>query len=78
MNRNEATGTKRSKYAPAKDGPFSCDRCIHYHRVSGDKDQGTCDHPEVQADAKDGEIPSNTHGLPLVDAGGCCEYERKN
>lgn len=84
MNNNDAAGTPSAHYSPPSDGPFDCSNCIHFHRFGGKKKAshhttkhgGTCDHPEVQKDAEAGHIAKTADGKPLVQAGGCCEYQR--
>ena len=74
MNHNDAMGSRRSHYSPAKDGPFRCKECIHFTFPH------LCDHPEVILDAKDklsGLRISQSGNLAIVEPGGCCEYERK-
>lgn len=69
-----AVGTTRSKYQSGRYGPFRCDHCQHYVTPA------MCEHPEVIADAKAGELKlTKLRGreLAAVDAAGCCEYERK-
>lgn len=70
-------GTEKSGYAPPKAGPFRCDNCVHYLKI--EEDEGTCDHPDVIADAK-----AKQPGLELgkedgktaavVEPAGCCDY----
>ena len=69
-----AMGTKLSHYSPAKDGPFKCSRCTHFEAKSLE-----CDHPEVIQDAKNKEpgLSLSKSGNAVVEAEGCCEYERK-
>lgn len=69
---NEAMGSTRSHYSPAKFAPFACHACGHYSWPH------LCDHPNVIADAKEGQQGLKMHksGKAIVEPGGCCEYER--
>lgn len=73
MGNWEPTGTKRTHYSAAKDGPFRCDCCEHYDEDT--TTSGECNHPEVMADP---QVPKDRdgHGDAEVDAAGCCEYFR--
>jgi hypothetical protein len=66
-------GTKKAGYAGAEEGPFECSNCVHYTE-QGDE-HGECDHPDVIADAKAGEISMSGSGA-LVESAGCCTYFR--
>lgn len=75
MYEDAPIGTPHANYAPAKMGPFECSRCTHFHGGSGSSD-GTCSHPDVMRDAKNGHIQSDAQGHAMVQARGCCTYWR--
>lgn len=66
-------GTKATKYAPAKDGPFRCDHCWHYAVLQG---KALCKHSEVVADPEMTIVEVDRRKYAKVDPGGCCEYEK--
>jgi hypothetical protein len=81
---NDAQGTTHANYSPPGDAPFTCGECVHFHRFGGARKQshhttrhgGECDHPDVLKDMEASEIPTSSAGKPLVQAGGCCRYQK--
>lgn len=68
------TGTKAVGYARPEDGPFKCGNCVWYE--SGKRaviPTGECSHPKVM---KDPELKKSGDGDAIVEADGCCEYQR--
>lgn len=63
---NEPIGTKKTGYAPPRDGPFKCGHCLHYS-------EGMCSHPDVMADP---EIRKAKGGEAIVESEGCCNEYR--
>lgn len=56
-----------ASYAPAREGPFRCDRCRFQRALM-------CHRPETVAEAKQyrGLIPTAT--MVRVEGGACCDY----
>ena len=75
MERNPApTGTKHSGYAGPEDGPFRCGTCVWFESgKQASHAPGECEHPKVKADQ---DLKKSKDGDAIVDAGGCCEYQR--
>ena len=74
LERNPApTGTKATKYAPATDGPFRCDRCVHFLSMQG---HTLCQHKDVVKDPQMKKVKAEGEEYAKVDRGGCCEYFR--
>ena len=67
-------GTTNGGYAKPEEGPFECQRCVHYAKINGT--HGTCDHQDVVADATAGEIKLSEGGKAVVAARGCSNYFR--
>jgi len=68
------SGTKATKYSPAKEGPFRCDLCLHYVVMKG---QTLCKHSDVVADPEMEVINIDRRKYAKVEPGGCCEYQKK-
>jgi hypothetical protein len=74
LERNpEPSGTKATKYSPATEGPFRCDRCVHFMSTQG---HNLCQHKDVVKDPQIKKVKLNGETLAVVDRGGCCEYFR--
>jgi hypothetical protein len=73
MSDYQPIGTPEAHYAPARYGPFECRNCVHF-KSGTNSSEGTCNHPDVQADGRRGYIKTNAKGLPIVEALGCCNY----
>jgi len=72
--KDKPIGTTKGGYATPEEGPFECQRCVHYHKLNGT--HGTCDHQDVVADAEAGEIKLSDSGMAVVAARGCSNYFR--
>lgn len=68
------TGTRATHYSHAKEGPFRCDRCIHYLSTQG---KTLCQHSEVVADPEMKKLKIDGTNYAIVEPGGCCEEFRK-
>jgi len=66
MSQFDPIGTRKSGYAPPRDGPFRCGHCEHYS-------DGKCNHPDVESDK---QVPKAADGKGIVEADGCCNYFR--
>ena len=71
---DQIMGTQDAGYVAARQGPFRCSTCQHYH---GYEATGTCDHPVVKLDAHAGRIKTDEHNRPVVEEAACCSYWRK-
>ena len=69
----EPTGTKTTKYSPASEGPFRCDRCVHFLEMQG---HSLCQHKDVVKDPEVKKVKLEGRDFAKVDRGGCCEYFR--
>ena len=69
----DPTGTKASKYSPTSEGPFRCDRCVHFLEMQG---HSLCQHKDVVKDLEVKKVKLESKEFAKVDRGGCCEYFR--
>ncbi len=64
------SGTRATHYAPARMGPFRCDHCRFFERP-----ESVCRERHVMADP---DMPRDNLGRPIVEPGGCCEYQERS